>query len=595
MNYKTIIVFWLTTLTAVVCSQAAADEVSATDYGVIANNPGAATSNTLAMRQLVSPVSDGGNQSITGNIIFPGPNNYYFNDVITFRDGIHLNLQGSTLEFNKVAVPSDQGSGFIFAIRDFSIENGRIVVNYDNSDQVLHAGAAIQLGTRWSNGSSYYRGLCDSLLEIPMGNIVVRDIDITANNQGNTARGIVMFGGLDNVTIENVTVDGQGKLTSGILYEFGMATVRTSVSDNDPYYSNCKTTSDPFESSHARNMHFNNITIKNLSSQIDSYGMVLTGAYDIIVDGLTVDNADVGFSGNAGEAAFYNPWGDIPEIRVVTLRNITMTNIGIHGLVLGGSGLFTGGYLDKVLSNYTAADQTDHLDYMVNTVNLNGSLNGYGIFSTSHLVDIRNGNINGFERGIVINNDCTKIYIDNVYIKNTLNYGIQMNFENGIWDTPRPKTGYVKNSVVAGNESNAISMNHVDGFSINGNVFGYTQSPENMVFLGSDVQDVSLFDNSNAQQPILVSDLSSQTVKFGQNITLEAEFSGAVTEYIWFKNGKTITHSDSSSLLLTNIQQTDLGQYRVIAKNGVLESTSSIAEIKLNLSAIFSIIRSYLL
>src|ERR1700685_3148394 len=59
-------------------------------YGVIENNPNAATANVRALRRLVAPAG-----TFTGTISFPNTSDsdiYYLNDVIPFHDDIHVAL-----------------------------------------------------------------------------------------------------------------------------------------------------------------------------------------------------------------------------------------------------------------------------------------------------------------------------------------------------------------------------------------------------------------------------------------------------------------------------------------------------------------------
>ena len=97
-------------------------------YGVAPNSAAAASANTAALKALVDPA-----ETFSGRLSFPnttGSDVYYFNDLIAFHDGVHLDLKGSTLSFSKIGGPRDTDSGFIHAIRDFVIENGALVTTY---------------------------------------------------------------------------------------------------------------------------------------------------------------------------------------------------------------------------------------------------------------------------------------------------------------------------------------------------------------------------------------------------------------------------------------------------------------------------------
>src|SRR3990167_7555548 len=101
------------------------DIVSVKDYGVVSGDSSTAvrTANVTALRKLISPTADGGDTPTrTGTVIFPGGETYYFNDVVTIRDGIHLDLNNSTIDFTKAAYDAtENSSGFLYGVRDFSI------------------------------------------------------------------------------------------------------------------------------------------------------------------------------------------------------------------------------------------------------------------------------------------------------------------------------------------------------------------------------------------------------------------------------------------------------------------------------------------
>jgi hypothetical protein len=181
--------------------------------GLVANDPSAASANTAALKALVDP---GGR--FRGNLWFPnttGNDTYYFNDIIPFHDGVSLDLQGCVLHFSKVGVHADTCSGFIFAVRDFSIANGSIVVDYQWGGGGVNAGNPLTFGNR-ADHSRYFSPLYDSMLPTPMGNITVRNLRISSNTKGGV--GIYMIGGLNGVIMENIWIDGAGVLDYGIYY-----------------------------------------------------------------------------------------------------------------------------------------------------------------------------------------------------------------------------------------------------------------------------------------------------------------------------------------------------------------------------------------
>jgi hypothetical protein len=369
-------------------------------YGVIPNNVAAADANTKALKTLVSPAG-----FFVGSVRFPnttGKDVYYLNDIIPFHDGIQVDLEGCTLHFSKIGVRGDTNSGFIFAVRDFSIANGSIVVDYQMGGGGTSAGSALAFGNRGGD-SQYFSPTYDSLLSSPMGNIVVRNLRISSNTKGGS--GIFMIGGLNGVVMENVWIDGSaGALDNGIYYEFGWAT-------NEPKRELRQT-------SHAYNMRFSNINISNLSTR-DGQALTLAGAYSCWVDGLYVKSAKILFACTPGESAFYRPWKGIDQIgakRNIALRNIV--GVGITGTAIGiaGASPKSGGYLS--VTGLAAIDQTDLTDCSIDGFAIDGADidGGYGIHSSSEKLDLRNGRITNFSRGLVTTHECTRMTIESVDI-----------------------------------------------------------------------------------------------------------------------------------------------------------------------------------
>ena len=309
-------------------------------YGLVPNNPAAAAANTAALKSLVAP--SGG---FRGNLAFPnstGNDVYYLNDIIPFHDGIHLDLQSSTLHFSKPGVKSDTNAGFIFAVRDFSIENGTVVVDFQMGGGATNAGNALTFGNRGTD-SGYFSPTYDSHLPAPMGNIVVRNLRIVSNNKGGL--GIYMIGGLNGVLMENIWLDGSGALDYGIYYEFGWAT-------DEPR-------PELRQTSHAYNMRFSNINISNMNLE-RGWAFSLIGAYNCWVDGLYVKSSKVLFACSPGESGFYRPWAGVDQVgakRNIAVRNIVGTGITGTAIGIAGASSKSGGYLAK--TNNTAAEQTD--------------------------------------------------------------------------------------------------------------------------------------------------------------------------------------------------------------------------------------------
>jgi len=458
-------------------------------YGVTANNPRAATANVRALRTLVSPSG-----SFTGRIYFPnasGTDVYHLNEVIPFHDDIHVDLQASTLEFAKEAAAADTNSGFIFAVRNFSIENGSIVVKYDMGTIATSAGSAIHIGNRGTD-SIYFSPAFDSLLKVPMGNITIRNLRITSSVANGNA--IEMTGGLAGVIIENVWIDGQSRLAGGIYYEFGWATSGTT---------NLRQTS------HAHNMRFSNINVTNLQARV-SAAVTLAGAYNCLIDGLYVSGAVAAFNGTPGESLFYRPWAGVDEAgakHTIALRNIVAHDLVGTGLTFAGAQRAANGYL--AARKVSAAAQTDLGDYSLDSFSLQGAASGWGIYTSAAKADIRNGRISGFQRGIVQGDDCTRLLVNAVDVIGCAQSGMQLDIGAAIWDPPRQKMGEIRNCFIAGNGSErpgvypGIQLDNCAGFLIENNRIGYEPAhdavPEttqgNAVQLGERCTNVICRDN----------------------------------------------------------------------------------------------------
>jgi hypothetical protein len=434
-----------------------------TRIGLVANDPASAAANTAALKSLVAPGRD-----CAGRLWFANPtgkDTYFFDDIIPFHDGIDLDLQGCTLHFKKTGVRSDTNSGFIFAIRDFSIANGSIVVDYLPGGGATSAGNALTFGNRESE-SQYFSPIFDSLLPSPMGNIVVRNLRISSNAKGGGS-GILMTGGLSGVIMENIWIDGGGALDFGIYYEFGWAT-------NEPKRELRQT-------SHAHNMRFSNINISNLSAD-HSIALTLTGAYNCSVDGLYVRSSKTLFACSPGESGFYRPWKGVDQIgakRNIAIRNIVGAAISGTAIAIAGASSKSGGYL-KVTDN-TAVDETDLQDISIDGFSIDSSDpdGGFGIHSTSEKMDIRNGRITNFFRGLVTTHECTRMVIESVDILGCKQSGMQIGQQSSIWNPPRQKMGFVRNCFIAGNSSGfpgafaGIELDLCAAFVIEGNRFGY--------------------------------------------------------------------------------------------------------------------------
>ena len=437
-------------------------------YGIVPNNAAAASANTTALIALVSPSG-----SFSGNLVFPnttGKDVYYFNDMIPFHDGVHIDLKNSTLNFSKVGVAHDTNAGFFTAIRDFSVENGSMVVDYSHQGG-FNTGNALSFGGR-DNDCQLFPNLYDSLLPSSMGKITVRNVQITSNSNGGEGRAILLLGGLDGVVIENVTIDGQGKLLHGIYYEFGWAT-----NDPKPYLR---------QTSHGHNFQIKNLTVSNVTAE----GFAANGLYRATVDGITVNNAGGVCAFGAGESMFFRTWSGVGDRKTkpnIVVRNANGQGITNVGIGMTGASKINASFLDNPPTHnnpngLTIVNQTDLIDFTLDTFSINGTANNYGISTSAERAVIRNGTLKGFQRGIVTTQDCTKFLIDSVNVLDSTGLGMQIG-RAGLETPPRVASGVIRRCVVAGSgtagASAAIVIGGNQSVIIEGCRFGYDQSHDN--------------------------------------------------------------------------------------------------------------------
>ena len=432
-------------------------------YGIVPNLQASASANTTALKALVNPAG-----AFAGHLSFPnttGSDVYYFNDLIAFHDGVHLDLKGSTLSFAKTGVARDSASGFIHAIRDFAIENGSIVTSYVFNGG-YNTGNALAFGGRGKD-TALFPDLYDRLLPAPMGNIVVRNVRIKSGASGGNSRGIFMLGGFDGVVIDNVSIDGQGQLAQGIYYEFGWATNKPSEQQR--------------QSSHARNIRITGLTVTNVVNE--AFGAM--GAYDILIDSLRVEDAGHVCAVGTGEALYFRPWvpsGDFSKRPSVVVRNMAAQGIRNLGISVAGASNISGSYLDNPPAHnnpfgISPDNQSDLIDFVLDRFSMSGSLKNFGIWTSAASAQISNGTLTGFQRGIVTTQECTNFVIDAVKIFDSGSFGIQIGQGVGVHAPPRFASGVIRNCVIAGSGTQGWSAGLVVATTrsclIEGCRFGY--------------------------------------------------------------------------------------------------------------------------
>jgi hypothetical protein len=430
-------------------------------YGVVPNDAGAAHANTAALRQLCSPeISPAG---FAGGLKFPnttGADIYHFDDIITFRDGIRLELQNCTLSFTKNgADPHAQNAGFIYAVRNFSIQNGAIEVHYASAGP--GQGNAMCLGSRSAPGIKYFPNHFDALLPAPQGNILIRNLRISSDNPN--AKLVVATGGLRNVSFVDVVLNGNG-VCDGIYYEFGWHT-----NESNPAMR---------QTSHAHNLRFVNIVANNLKRTSDGAAIGANGAYNVMLDGISVNGSYNALSFGTGESLYYRPavgLDDAGAKRNIRIRNLVAQNLTGTGVEITGANV-AAGYLRTL--GLGARAMADLLDCTVEGFVVESAA-GYGIRSSAGRLVVADGRISKCQRGIVTTDECTWFAISDVAVLDSTSIGLQISQEVSIIKPPREKMGVIRNCFIAGNGTAApgtnpgILLTRCRSVLIENNRFGY--------------------------------------------------------------------------------------------------------------------------
>ena len=467
-------------------------------YGIVANSADAASANSAALKKLVDPAG-----SFKGPLLFPntgGSDVYYFDDLIAFHDGIHLDLGGSTLNFSRKGDKRDSASGFIHAIRDFTIENGSIVTNYAYSGG-YNTGNVLAFGGRGMD-TAFFPNLYDRKLPAPMGNITVRNLRIEGGVTGGGGRGILMLGGFDGVLIDNVSIDGRNQLGEGIYYEFGWASNEPRELDR--------------ETSHARNIRINRLTVSNVKNE----AVGANGAYELEIDNLRTRNTEYVCAVGTGEALYYRPW--IPRGRGerrprFSARNVVGEGVRALGFSVTGASKVSGSYLDNPPRHDNPHglgpdQQSDLLDFVLDHFTLTGTPKNFGVVTSAARAQISNGTVTGFNRGIVTTQECTRFEIDAVKVFDSANLGILIGQNVSIHNPPRFSEGTIRNCVIAGSgtagKCAGLSVATTRSCLIEGCRFGYDRAMDGKTE-ATQTQAVSV--NADASGVICRNDIVSST------------------------------------------------------------------------------------
>jgi hypothetical protein len=448
--------------------------------GIIPDSPSDATANTTALQALLDPLTNGPK----GKFIFPnvsGNTTYYFDDIIPIRDGCYLDLHNCTLDFTTTyASVVHDATGFLYFVRDVIIENGTINVDYDGSSGIA-AGHVIKIGNR-GDGGIHFQGDEEDFPLNPYGNCTLRNLKLISNNPG--GKGIVMLGGLINVLLENISIDGSDVLRTGIDYEFGYWSLGGVPGDH--IYS------------HAQNLVFKNIYVKDLDISSDApltWGLGLRGAMSALVDGLVVDKAAQVLNAGSGESMYWNPDPrTVDMFPHIIYRNIHAINITGVAFQLDGATDVSGGELSG--EGLTPSDETDLISYSVDGFSIDGAAVGVALSGPAH---ITNGKItNCTSEGIRLTDECVDFTIDNVIILDGSTAGIRGGFGDPLFATERKKVGSITNCFIAGNANNAIDLDHTQSIYAGFNRIGYTTAHDGVaettqnvgISIGVDAQGV---------------------------------------------------------------------------------------------------------
>lgn len=504
-------------------------------YGIVANDPTMAAANTAIARQLWNPNLATGP---TGRFFYPnstGDDIYYYSDIIGYRDGCYIDLNNCTVSFTKTAPDvTATDAGFFFAVRDFVLENGSIVVNYASA--ASNQGHVIVIGARADQLGPYFNNSYDSLMAVPQGNCRLSRLRIQTNNPA--AISIVATGGLNGLAMEDLYIDGQAVNPGGFYYEFGWATSGTT---------NLRQTS------HAHNIRARNIVVTNMgvSTPTFSTAFAANGAYSLSLDNLYANHCCATISFSSGESLYYRPWVGVDQTgakRNIRCTNIVGEDLYGSGAVYAGAQSAAGGYLASLIAglghpaDYVA--ETDLLDYTLDGFAFSQAAAspaaGYGVYLLGGKADIRNGTVNGgFQRGVVTTDEVVQFSFDNLNIFDNSQNGMVIGLGAAIWSPTRLKKGSVRNCYIAGSGVGAtagvyyaITVNQTIGMLIENCRSGYE-----LAFAGKHetTQGGLVFINPNG--PITSSNITLRGNHVG-------EVSGGVVAYNnHFDQGFTNNHS----------------------------------------------------
>lgn len=481
-------------------------------YGILPNLPALASQNTARLQALLDPTK-GGPQ---GRLLFApvlGGDTYHFNGPIQVRDRIHMDLMGCRLLFAKAAANSDRTYGCFTFIRDVTIENGTIEANITNTVGV-NALPIFRIGSRSGYPFGSFTGGIfdkDSLFDAGLpsqGNIALRNLYLKTNNpSGNCAVVAVLLGGLRNVLIENISLEGSGDSgpECGFYYEMG-----------DGSTNGFPSTPARWSTSHAINLQFRNIRGSHLKitgatpdaaivTVVEAQNFEVDGVYGIYANPASGVQAVAGLvAARNGEGHYHNAWeaDQTPGPRIGIIRNVA-GKILRHGIVVTGAGGAVGQFSD---ANMVAAgvpvltlqEKIDLIQYHIEGFDISTTSSGNGVIVNAPATVCR-GTVKGAFNGIYVQAETPDCVIDSVRVFDSTNIGIRANDASAM--LARKKRVTIRNSKVCGSvTSAAIAIDNAEGAYVGQCQLGYATAKGDPadestqttgVFVGADANGVT--------------------------------------------------------------------------------------------------------
>lgn len=423
-------------------------------YGLVPNDSSSAVrlANSARLKALLDPLLAGGP---VGRFWFDpiiGSDTYYLAaEIIQVRDGCHLDLRGCTLDIAGAYDAANDTQGFFTMLRDVVIENGAINVDYDGSAGTNN-GMGILIGMRlgyafgdlltgWSGEENFAEF---------MGNCRLSNLRLSSTNPA--LPHVLLLGGLHNVTIENIVVNGNG-VGYGFYYEFGEYHYEATVANQT--------------TTHAVNLHFRNIHGFDLSAD----GLInIVGANNSLVENIKAEDTGSAVVYRNGEALFYNvgaPYVLSGKTRWHVIRNVNAQGCSSNAISLEGAETAANGYLAG--EGLTDPQQRDLQGFILQGFNVDNAIS----FTGEAIIEGGTIRGNAASGGIIVGEDVRHFAIRGVNIFDCDGPGIRAEIANSALMSSRNKRGLIENCVIAGNNGQAILLGLCDGVIVRNNQLGY--------------------------------------------------------------------------------------------------------------------------